>query len=108
VTAHSSKGLEWPVVYNMISKYDSESLNTSEKIEERRRLLFVSATRARDELYITGQWRAYVKVDEANPKNRQEKMNRYLIDSFKVAGNAVTDERIDAAFAEYKEKKKRR
>ncbi|MBQ8068173.1 MAG: ATP-dependent helicase [Solobacterium sp.] len=108
VTAHSSKGLEWPIVYNMISKYDSESLNTSEKIEERRRLLFVSATRARNELYITGQWRAYVKVDEANPKNRQEKMNRYLIDAFKAAGNAVTDERIDAAFAEYKEKKKRR
>ena len=105
VTAHSSKGLEWPIVYNMISKYDSESLNTSEKIEERRRLLFVSATRARDELYITGQWRAYVKVDEANPKNRQEKMNRYLIDSFKAAGNAVTDEGISTALAEYKAKK---
>ena len=108
VTAHSSKGLEWPIVYNMISKYDTESLNTSEKIEERRRLLFVSATRARDELYITGQWRAYVKVDEANPKKRQEKINRYLMDSFKAAGNAVTDEGISAAFAEYKEKKKRR
>ena len=65
----------------------------------------MSATRARDELYITGQWRAYVKADEANPKNRQEKMNRYLIDSFKAAGNAVTDERIDAAFAEYKAKR---
>ena len=65
----------------------------------------MSAMRARDELYITGQWRAYVKVDEANPKNRQEKMNRYLIDSFKAAGNAVTDEGISAAFAEYKAKR---
>ena len=106
MTAHSSKGLEWPVVYNMISKYDAESLNTSEKIEERRRLLFVSATRARDELYITGQWKSYVKVDELNPKNRQDKMNRYLINAFTAGGTAVTDERISAVFAEYKEKKK--
>ena len=53
-TAHSSKGLEWPVVFNMISKYDTPEINRRSSIsqvltEERRRLLFVSATRARDE-----------------------------------------------------------
>jgi len=53
-TAHSSKGLEWPVVINSISKYDRNGLSLVEQ-EERRRLFFVSATRARDELYITGQ-----------------------------------------------------
>lgn len=57
-TAHSSKGLEWPVVYNMISKYHSGALQFEEK-EEKRRLFFVSSTRARDELYITSQIKAY-------------------------------------------------
>ena len=35
-------------------------------------------------------------------------MNKYLIDSFKAIGTTVTDERISAAFAEYKEKKEGR
>jgi hypothetical protein len=86
---------------------------TEEEIEKVRiavlnREAFVSATRARDELYVTSQWKAYVKVDASNPKNRQEKMNKYLIDSFKAIGTTVTDERISAAFAEYKEKKNKR
>ena len=51
-TAHSSKGLEWKAVFNSISGYDSASLHTSgpkhqKKVEEARRLLFVSMTRAR-------------------------------------------------------------
>ncbi len=51
ITAHSSKGLEWPIVYNSVDKYQSkEGSNT----EERKRLLYVSMTRARDELYVTG------------------------------------------------------
>lgn len=64
-TAHSSKGLEWPVVYNSITKYFGER-ETKQKTarEEKRRLLFVSATRARDELYITGQYVAFGKVGD--------------------------------------------
>lgn len=63
-TAHSSKGLEWKVVFNSITNYDSAPLHTSgpkhkKKVEEVRRLLFVSITRARDLLYITGQYVAY-------------------------------------------------
>ena len=65
-TAHSSKGLEWPVVYASISKFDTEKkqfhdakLGSVSKLEEQRRLLFVVATRARDELYITGKFVAY-------------------------------------------------
>lgn len=53
-TAHSSKGLEWPVVFNSISSYYKQGTE-KEELEEARRLLFVSATRARDRLYITGQ-----------------------------------------------------
>lgn len=54
VTAHSSKGLEWPVIYNTITKYMKNGRMSRAEVEEIRRLLFVSATRARDELYVTG------------------------------------------------------
>lgn len=65
-TAHSSKGLEWPVVINMISKYDGQeyhehSSRSHQMVEERKRLLFVSMTRARDELIITGQYVSHGK-----------------------------------------------
>lgn len=58
-TAHSSKGLEWKIVFNSISGYDSEYLHEKKRakeVEEKRRLLFVSMTRARDILYVTGQY----------------------------------------------------
>lgn len=62
-TAHSSKGLEWRVVFNSLSKYDSKILHrghrSDDAVEEKRRLLFVSLTRAREELYVTGQYVAY-------------------------------------------------
>ena len=45
-------------MYNSISKYHTQKLETEEE-EERRRLFFVSITRARKELYVTGQKCAY-------------------------------------------------
>lgn len=54
-TAHSSKGLEWNVVYAMISGFDGRGLDFN-AVEEKRRLLFVTITRARDELCVTGQY----------------------------------------------------
>ena len=64
VTAHSSKGLEWPVVFNTVTNYDTAMLHRSstkakKELEETRRLLFVSTTRARDLLYLTGVYVAY-------------------------------------------------
>lgn len=64
VTAHSSKGLEWPVVFNTVTNYDSAQLHSNRSgvgkaLEETRRLLFVSTTRARDLLYLTGVYVAY-------------------------------------------------
>lgn len=82
-TAHSSKGLEWPVVYLSISNFDSERLhnarNEAEK-EEKRRLLFVSTTRARDELYITGQYVAYGPKDDRT-------YNQFLHELYVISGN---------------------
>ena len=53
VTAHSSKGLEWKIVFNTVTKYQKQKMSRA-AAEETRRLLFVSETRARDELYVTG------------------------------------------------------
>ena len=84
-TAHSSKGLEWKVVFNSISQYDSEKLHGSrskkmkERVEEARRLLFVSITRARDELYLSGQYVAY------GPKNNQT-YNQFLRELYDLTG----------------------
>ena len=75
-TAHSSKGLEWPVVYNTLSRYQSGS----KVYEETRRLVFVSATRARDELYISGVAASYGKTY----KNRI--FNKYLQECVELLG----------------------
>lgn len=67
VTAHSSKGLEWPVVFCSVTKFDSEALHGrrgEKRLEERRRLLFVAITRARDLLYLTGEYVAYGTKDD--------------------------------------------
>ncbi len=81
-TAHSSKGLEWPIVYNSISKYwGVDTMKRKDAEEERRRLFFVSATRARDELYITGQTRAFGTKDDAV-------YNQYLIETCEILGMA--------------------
>lgn len=66
-TAHSSKGLEWKCVFNSVTGYDNEALHGGSKqeaIEEVRRLLFVSITRARDLLWVTGQYVAYGPKDD--------------------------------------------
>lgn len=50
-TAHTSKGKEFRVVFNTITKYTPN--NTPTEIEEERRLLFVSITRAKELLFVT-------------------------------------------------------
>lgn len=52
-TAHSSKGKEFDVVFNTIDNYKHDTAMKMEEIEEERRLLFVSITRAKKKLYVT-------------------------------------------------------
>ena len=81
ITAHSSKGLEWPIVYNSITKYDGTSANPlidDEEVEEARRLFFVSVTRGRDEVYITGVYKAYGSYKNAH-------YNRFLQEACEIA-----------------------
>lgn len=97
-TAHSSKGLEWPVVINTISKYDNKHFHSmgnkvekEKEIEERRRLLFVSVTRAKDVLYVTGQYTAYSTKEEGNV------YNTFLKEVFDVTGTKYVPIDPDAA-----------
>ena len=77
VTAHSSKGLEWPVIYNTITRYQKSAVMRTVDVEETRRLLFVSATRARDELFITGLYANGTKMNKVE--------NRFLKELFDIA-----------------------
>lgn len=87
-TAHSSKGLEWKIVYNMISAYDfGETRVSCEEFEERRRLLFVSSTRAKDELYVTGQYISYSRDDDYV-------LNKFLEDAFDAVGDALDEKTV--------------
>ena len=67
-TAHSSKGLEWPVAFCTLSEFDSKRLHrghkSDEEIEEARRLIYVAMTRARDRLYVTSRYTAYGSKDD--------------------------------------------
>ena len=84
-SAHSSKGLEWKYVFNSVSKYDSEYLhknsrNSKKRLEETRRLLFVSMTRARDSLTVTGQYIAY------GTKETGYEQNQFLREVYQILG----------------------
>lgn len=125
-TAHSSKGMEWQVVYNSLSGYDEKKLykkdpsdadvtddeikkgdlRNCDNAEERRRLLFVSATRAKDELYVTGQFIAY-------GGSKTPHYNIFLEEAFAAAGEKWDTEEmkrrkkeIDAKYREDRKKRK--
>lgn len=102
-TAHSSKGLEWPVIINSITKYDRVGMGMTER-EEQRRLLFVSATRARDELYITGQVKLAGNTEEGYA------VNKFVDEAATVANQPLDyfDEEGAAERAAKKEERKRK
>lgn len=81
ITAHSSKGLEWPIVFNSISDYDNVMLHKARnvlEVEERRRLLFVSMTRAKELLYVMSEYVAY------SNEFTGEVYNQFLSDLYSV------------------------
>ncbi|MCA9697058.1 MAG: ATP-dependent helicase, partial [Myxococcales bacterium] len=55
-TIHQAKGLEWPVVFVLWMVEGrfptAQSLRSAGELEEERRLFYVAATRAADELYL--------------------------------------------------------
>ena len=82
-TLHSSKGLEWPMVFiigceeGLVPHKRGDSPRISDAIagdeEEERRLFYVGITRARDRLFLT---RAETRVDRGRQLQRQS--SRFL------------------------------
>jgi DNA helicase II / ATP-dependent DNA helicase PcrA len=75
---HQAKGLEWAVVF-VIWLTDgmfpsARSIQSSDAIEEERRLFYVAATRARDQLYLT--YPCYWA--NASADNRLQRLSRFL------------------------------
>ena len=56
-TIHSAKGLEWHsvfIIWALEGRFPSYyNINTEEELEEERRLFYVAATRAKENLFIT-------------------------------------------------------
>ena len=105
-TAHSSKGLEWDVVYCMISKFDAPELHVlssrgRDRKEERIRLLFVAVTRARDELTVTGQYIAFGKRGEYT-------LNQFLRTAASCVGDDISQTEVELQLHAREEEKKAR
>jgi len=64
-TIHSAKGLEWNsvfIIWALEGRFPSiYNMNTTEELEEERRLLYVAATRAKKNLYISYPTRVFDK-----------------------------------------------
>jgi DNA helicase-2/ATP-dependent DNA helicase PcrA len=85
MTMHNAKGLEFSVVFlvaleeGIFPSYRSES---SEDVEEERRLMYVAITRAKDKLYLTNSSvRTQYGQSQMNPASRFiEEMDESLFD----------------------------
>ena len=88
---HQAKGLEWSVVF-IVWLADgrfpaAKSLNKEETLEEERRLFYVAATRAKEELYlcypiIGGNWRQAVLMKQSRflKEIREDAYEEWIID----------------------------
>ena len=104
MTAHASKGLEWPVVFNDINDYEDSFLKRgyeTPESEEQRRLFFVSSTRARDELYVVG---TYIAI----PKKNDNTFNRFLKEAYDIKGQAFVPSSIETQLDLYKKELKQK
>lgn len=80
-TAHSAKGREWKYVIASLSKFRSLGRDYE---EEKRRLLFVTMTRAKDFLYVTSQY----AVSGSTKNNRV--INNFICEVFDALGQSYT------------------
>jgi DNA helicase-2/ATP-dependent DNA helicase PcrA len=84
-TIHSAKGCEWDCVY-VIHAADGNipsdmSTETSEQIEEERRLFYVALTRAKDWLEVVFPLRYYAKKWSTGDRHSYAQLTRFLPDS---------------------------
>lgn len=95
-TIHSAKGLEWDTTYLSLTNmdkpsYHSRAFERTKEYDEKIRLFFVGATRARDNLIMTGEY--VLSMD----KTSGPVFNQYLKMAYDIAGKP-----FEYNFAEYK------
>lgn len=89
MTAHASKGLEFPVVFiigaeeGLFPHANAIDANSSEAIEEERRLFYVAMTRAKDKLYITRAVKKLAGKDGGYIASRPSRFLREIPDTLK-------------------------
>ncbi|MBK4731714.1 DNA helicase PcrA [Oxynema sp. CENA135] len=100
MTLHSSKGLEFPVVF-LVGMEDGlfpnfRSLNDPKAIEEERRLCYVGITRAQERLFLTmaSERRLWGSYERSRPSRFLAELPRELL-----MGNAVAKQRRSRATA---------
>lgn len=87
-TAHSAKGLEWDTVFTSVTKFDNRLLRCRSReaeLEETRRLLYVTVTRARKNLYITGKYYSFGDAKE-------HELNLFLKEIYEALGKNLEAE----------------
>ncbi len=95
-SVHQAKGLEWKVVFVLWLTEgmfpSARSAETSEGLEEERRLFYVAVTRCKDELYLTyPEMRLNAGYGDAfqRPSRFLTEIPEALLESWEVAGTAL-------------------
>jgi DNA helicase-2/ATP-dependent DNA helicase PcrA len=105
MTAHSAKGLEFPVVF-LVGLEDgifphSRSLNDPKELEEERRLAYVAITRAEKILYVTHSMRRRVYGEEiaAEPSQFLNELPLDLIDDLSTGASWLSYSRNSSSMS---------
>lgn len=107
ITIHSAKGLEWDTTYLSLTNFDRKQYhgNTTGKygreINEKRRLWFVGATRAKEKLICTGQ---FVVPNLSNKDGIIT--NTFLQQAYELTGKPYDYKTLDYLIAKNEENEK--
>jgi len=93
-TIHSAKGLEWNtvfIIWALEGKFPSNyAFNSDEEMEEERRLMYVAATRAKENLFITYPINIYDQLSGyvlSKPSRFIEELSSELVESWNLMEN---------------------
>lgn len=112
-TIHSSKGLEWDTTFLCVDKLDDRKYHErptfydqNGEMDEQVRKWFVGATRAREELVVTGNFICY-EIDDSKKGVYESHYNQFLKKTYDMLGKAWDYSYVDAQKVRAEEKAER-